>query len=172
MLRDEAEATQQELAAAREQFVTQIVATDLDSDGYSDLAGPREFGAKWARYCVWLYDPRQHVFVKSFLAEQMELLTNLTSLDGGLISSSHSGPTNPWQAVYRITGAKGSRPERQLVPVFSCLIETTPDGDKPTAVVTTRYDDGHAVVQRQDAAKIGMKDALAKCASAESRGRK
>jgi hypothetical protein len=75
---------------------------------------------------VWLYDPNQHIFVKDFLAEQMELLANLNSLDGGLVSSSQMGATNPWQAVYRIAGAKGSRPERQLVPVFSGLLETTP----------------------------------------------
>jgi|SRR5215471_5632197 len=129
LLRDEIEATQQELATVREQFVTQFEAMDLDSDGYPDLAGIREFGAKWARYCVWLYDPKLHIFVKNFLAEQMELLTNLTSSDGGMVSSSQMGTTNPWQAAYRIVGAKGSRPERQLVPLFSCLLETTPSGD-------------------------------------------
>src|SRR5215471_6653027 len=172
LLRDEVEATQQELAAVREQFVRQFVAMDLDSDGHPDLAGIREFGAKWARYCVWLYDSRQHIFVKNFLAEQMELLTNLTSLEGGLVSSSHIGPTDPWQAVYRIVGAQGSRPERQLVPVFSCLLETTPDGDKPTAVVVTRFDGGQAVVQRNDSVKMGMKEAFAKCVSAKSRAEK
>jgi hypothetical protein len=172
LLRDGVAATQQELAAVREQFVRQFVVMDLDSDGHPDLAGIREFGAKWARYCVWLYDPNQHIFVKNFLAEQMELLTNLTSLEGGLVSSSHMGPTNPWQAVYRIVGAQASRPERQLVPVFSCLLETTPDGDKPTAVVMTRYDGGQAVAQRDDAVKMGMKEALAKCGSAKSRAEK
>jgi len=171
LLRDDVEATEQELAAVREQFVTQFEARDLDSDGYPDLAGIREFGAKWARYCVWLYDPRQHVFVKNFLAEQMELLTNLTSSDGALVSSSGIGPTNPWQAVYQITGAKGSRPERQLVPLFSCLLETTPSGDKPSAVVTTRYNNGRAVVARQDATRMSMKEALSKCPSADSQAK-
>jgi len=46
-------------------------------------------------------------------------------------------PFVAWQAVYRIAAAKGSRPERQLVPVLSCLMETTSRGDKPTAVVMT-----------------------------------
>lgn len=151
----------------REKFVTQFEAMDLDSDGYPDLAGIREFGAKWARYCVSLYDPRQHIFVKDFLAEQMELLINLTSSVGGMVSSSHMGPASPWQAVYQIVGTKGSRPERQLVPLFSCLLETTPGGDKPSAVVTTRYSGGHEVVQRQDAIKMSTKEALSKCRSAE-----
>lgn len=171
LLRDDVEATQRELAAVREQFVTQFMAIDLDSDGHPDLAGIREFGAKWARYCVWLFDPSQHIFVKNFLAGQMELLTNLTSLEGGLVSSSQMGPTNPWQAVYRIVGAQGSRPERQLVPVFSCLLETTPGGDKPTAVVMTRFDSGKAVVLRNDAVKTGMKEALVECSSAKSRAK-
>jgi hypothetical protein len=59
----------------------------------------------------------------------MELLTNLGSLEGGLVSSSQMGLTDAWQAVYRVAGAKGSRPERQLVPVFSCLLEATPGGE-------------------------------------------
>ena len=172
LLLDNAEATQEELAAVREQFVTQFVAMDFDFDRHPDLAGVREFGAKWARYCVWLYDPKQHIFVKNFLAEQMELLTNLSSLEGGLVSSSQMGPTYPWQAVYRIVGAKGSRPERQLVPVFSCLLETTPGGEKPTAVVMTRYEGGQAVVQRQEAVKMDMKAALGMCSSAKSQAKK
>jgi hypothetical protein len=172
LLRNEVEATEQELAAVHEKFVTQFEAMDLDSDGYPDLVGIREFGAKWARYCVWLYDPRQHIFVKDLLAEQMELLTNLTSKDGALVSSSHTGPTSPWQTVYQIMGAKGSRPERQLVPLVSCLLETTPSGDKPTAVVTTRYNGGHADVQRKDATRMSIQEALSKCPSAESPARK
>jgi len=74
--------------------------------------------------------------------------------------------------VYRIVGAKGSRPERQLVPVFSCLLETTPGGEKPTAVVMTRYEGGQAVVQRQEAAKMDMKAALGMCSSAKSQAKK
>jgi hypothetical protein len=172
LLRDSAEPTQEELAAVREQFVTQFVVMDFDLDRHPDLAWIREFGAKWARYCVWLYDPKQHIFVKNFLAEQMELLTNLNSREGGFVSSSQMGPTDPWQATYRIAGVKGSRPERQLVPAFSCLLETTPGGEKPTAVVMTKYEGGQAVVRRQEATKMDMKAALGMCSSATSRAKK
>jgi len=172
LLRDRVEVTQEELAAVGQQFVNQFEVTDLDSDGYPDLAGIREFGAKWARYCVWLYDPTQHIFIKNLLAEQMELLTNLTSSDGGEVFSSQMGPTNPWQAVYRIVGAKDSRPERQLVLLFSCLLETTLSGDKPRAVVMTRYSGGQAMVQRQDASKMSLREALNNCSSARARARK
>jgi hypothetical protein len=156
--------TQEELAAAREQFMTQFVVTDFDFDDHPDLAGIREFGAKWARYCVWLYDP-QHIFMKDFLAEQMELLVNLRPLAGRRITSSHMGVESNWLAVYRVAGADGSRPERQLVPVYSCLVEYTPSGEKPTAVVTTHYQKGQAVVRRQEAVKMDMKAALGKCSS-------
>jgi hypothetical protein len=54
LLRDNAEATEAELAAVREQFVSKFMVRDLDFDRHPDLAGIREFGAKWARYCVWL----------------------------------------------------------------------------------------------------------------------
>ena len=163
LLRNNADVTQEELAAVREQFVAQFDVMDLDSDGHPDLKGIREFGGKWARYCVWLYDPVQHSFVKDFLAEQMELLTNLTSIGDGMVASSEMGPTNPWQAVYRIAGARDSRPKRQLIPALSCSYEMIPGGDKLAALITTRYEGGQAVVQRKDAGKMSMKEALAEC---------
>jgi hypothetical protein len=172
LLRDDAEATQEELATVREQFVSQFVVLDFDFDRHPDLAGIREFGAKWARYCVWLYDPKQHIFVKNFLGEQMELLTNLSPLEDGLVSSSSMGPTDAWRAVYRIVGAEGSRPERQLVPVFSCLLETTPGGEKPIAVLITRYEGGQAVVERREAVKMDRKAALGLCSSAKQQATK
>jgi hypothetical protein len=58
-------------------FVDAFEVQDLDMDGHPDLRGPREFGAKWYRYCVWLFDPSSQWFVRDFLAEQMELLYNL-----------------------------------------------------------------------------------------------
>jgi hypothetical protein len=163
LLRDHVESTEEELAAARQQFVTQFVVDDFDFDRHLDLAGIREFGAKWARYCVWLYDPKQHIFVKDFLAEQMELLVNLKPLGGSQISSSHMGPANIWRAVYQVAGLEGSRPERQLVPVYSCLVETTPDGEKPTAVVMTRYEGVQPVVARLETANMDMRAALNRC---------
>lgn len=163
LLRDNTAASPDELAAVREQFLRQFVVRDLDSDGHPDLAGIREFGAKWARYCVWLYDPKQHFFAKDFLAEQMELMTNLEPLAGGWISASHIGPENMWRAVYRITEIEGSRPERQLTPVYSCLVETKPGGAKPEAVVIAQYESGQAVVQRYDARKMDIRVALGRC---------
>jgi hypothetical protein len=163
LLRDATAVTDDELAAVREQFLRQFVVRDLDSDGHPDLAGIREFGANWARYCVWLYDPKQHFFVKDFLAEQMELMTNLETLAAGQISASHMGPENMWQAVYRITEMEGSRPERQLVPVYSCLVETKPGGEKPAAVAIVGYESEQAVVQRYEAGKTDIRAALSRC---------
>lgn len=163
LLRDNTAASSDEVAAVREQFLTQFVVRDLDSDGHPDLAGIREFGAKWARYCVWLYDLKQHLFVKDFLAEQMELMTNLEPLAGARISASHMGPETMWRAVYQITDVEGSRPQRQLIPVYSCLVETKPDGAKPEAVVMAQYESGKAVVKRYEAAKMDIRAALSKC---------
>jgi len=163
LLRDNAEATQEELAAVREQFVTQFLVADFDFDRHLDLAGIREFGAKWARYCVWLYDAKQHIFIKDFLAEQMELLTNLKPLLDGEISSSQMGLASNWLAVFRVAGAEGSRPRRQLIPMYSCLVESTSSGEKPTAIVTTRYESGRAIVRRQQAVKMELRAALGEC---------
>jgi hypothetical protein len=163
LLRDNTEAMEEELAVVREQFVSKFMVRDLDFDQHPDLAGIREFGAKWARYCVWLYDPKQHIFAKDFLAEQMELLTNLEPLANGRISSSHMGPENMWQAVYRVTESEESRPQRQLIPLSSCLIETAPGGERPTAVVITRYEGGQATLQRQETVKMDIRVAVSKC---------
>ena len=165
LLRDNPAPTDSELAAVREQFIARFEAKDLDFDGHQDLLGIREFGAKWARYCVWLYDTRQHLFVRDFLAEQMELLANLEARGGGEIVASHPGPVNPWLAVYRIANANESGPPRQLVPAYSCLVETTADGSAPKAVVTTRYEGGRAIVQRHEEVQRDMRSALERCSS-------
>ena len=163
LLRDDTAVSEDQLVAVREQFLRQFVVRDLDSDGHPDLAGIREFGANWARYCVWLYDPKQHFFAKDFLAEQMELMTNLEPLAGGQISTSHMGPENMWRAVYRVVESEQSRPQRQLIPVSSCLVETQPGGGRPTTVVITRYEKGQPVVQRYEAEKMDIKAALGMC---------
>jgi len=99
LLRDAAEAKEEELAAVHEQFVTHFMIAGLDFDGHPDLAGIRDSGAKWARYCVWLYDQKQHWYGKDFLAEQMESLRNPQPFEAGQISSSHMGRANSWIAV-------------------------------------------------------------------------
>jgi hypothetical protein len=165
LLRDNSTPTETELAGVREQFVLRFDVQDLDSDGHKDLMGIRDFGAKWGQYCVWLYDPKQHVFVTDFLAEQMELLANLAPSGNKRIITGHLGPSDPWLAVYRIASADGSRPERQLVPVYSCLVETAADGITPKSVVTTRYQGGQAIVRRQEAVKMDTSSALGICSS-------
>jgi hypothetical protein len=168
LLRDSVAPTESELAAVREEFVKRFEAKDLDFDGKLDLAGVREFGAKWARYCVWLYDPQQHIFVKDFLAEQMELLTNLaTEKEGRWIVASSIGPTNPWRAVYRIFDGKHSAPGRQLLPMSACSVETGPGGESPIAIWITRFEKDEVVVHRQDAGKMDRKAAEQVCDGVE-----
>jgi len=165
LLPDVSEPTPEELAAVREQFVAHFLVKDLDFDGHPDLAGIREFGASWARYCVWLYDPKQHVYVKDFLARQMELLTNLSPLGGNRISSSHIEPASSWIIIYRVIGGDGSWPVRQLVPLRSCSVESVPQGEKPTALVITQFDGGKAIVDRQELGIMNLGSALDKCSS-------
>ena len=126
-------------------FVDEFEVQDLDMDGHPDLRGPREFGAKWYRYCVWLFDPSSHRFVRDFLAEQMELLYNL-QVDGvhhRLISSS-IGPVTPSWDVYRIVN--GSHPRmRVLLPEQSCVVERAVSGN---VAIVTRYGGGRARTER------------------------
>jgi hypothetical protein len=140
-----------EIEGVGEQFVGHFQAEDLNFDGMPDLKGPREFGAKWARYCVWLFDPKTHRFENDFLAEQMELLYNLTADSKRRLIVSYSvGPVDPMQDEYRIEGLSKERPYwPRLVAVRSCSIETGPLGKTPKAAIT-RYDRGRSVVVRHN----------------------
>lgn len=148
LLRDEAAPTAAELEAAGSQFVSHFESEDLNFDGYADLKGPREFGAKWARYCVWLYDPQTHRFVKDSLAEQMELLYNLRrEAQRARILANSIGPTNPLIDEYRIERVGEDRPYwPRLIPVVSCFIGNS---SQPPVTVVTQYERGRAVSRRQ-----------------------
>jgi hypothetical protein len=127
-------------------FVEGLAIEDLDMDGHPDLRGVREFGAKWERYCVWLFDPSSRRFVKDLLAQQMELLSNL-QVDAAhrRLVSSYIGPSRPSWDVYRIVS--GPEPEdRQLLPEQSCTIETGQTGN--VAALVTRYGGGRAQTER------------------------
>jgi hypothetical protein len=150
-----------EIKGAAEQFVTHFETEDLNLDGHLDLKGPREFGASWSRYCVWLFDPRSHTFQKDFLAEQPELLYNLIAdPKRGRLAAYSIGPVNPLWDEYRIENTSKDRPHwPRLVPVRSCFIETGPMGENPTAVITRYERDRSVVMRRPLASNIGMEEA-------------
>ena len=163
LLRNHRNVTREEWEGVRGQFIDQFVLEDFDSDGFVDLAGVREYGAKWARYCVWLFDPKQHRFAQDFLAEQMELLLNLSKAGDGMVSSSSMGPTNPWVATFHILGANGSRPTRQLLPARSCLVETAADGNKAVAIISTRYDGSQPTTEQTSVDRMDATEAIRHC---------
>jgi len=139
-----------QIQAIAEQFVKNFKTEDLDFDGYLDLKGPREFGAAWARYCVWIFDPKSRTFERGDpLAEQLELLYNLWADPKRRRIISYSiGPTYPIWDEYRIEGVGKDRPYwPRLIPFQSCLVET-PNPPKPPTAVVTRYEQGHPVVGR------------------------
>jgi len=127
-------------------FVRGFAIEDLDMDGHPDLRGTREFGAKWERYCIWLYDPATRSFEKDQLARQMELVSNL-EVDAAhhRLVSFDIGPVLPSWDVYRIV--RGAYPEeRVLLPEQSCVIETDATGN--VAAMVTRFAGGRAQTER------------------------
>ncbi len=157
LLQDEANPSDLEVKGAAKEFVSRFEMKDLDLDGYLDLRGVREYGAKWARYCVWLFHPKTPMFSRSDpLAQQMESLYNLAvDPKRSLIISYSIGPVNPLVDEYRIERVGKDRPYwPRLVPVQSCFLEN----DSPHAgetdpgdwiVVRVRYDHEHPVVVRR-----------------------
>jgi len=129
------------------EFVRGFAIEDLDMDGHPDLRATREFGAKWERYCIWLYDPSTRSFEKDQLARQMELLSNLTvdPVHHRLVSYD-IGPVLPTWDVYRIVSPAYPE-ERVLLPEQSCVIETDVTGN--VAARVTRFAGGRARTERR-----------------------
>jgi hypothetical protein len=148
LVRNEIRPAAVELAAIDQRFVADFATEDLDFDGYPDLKAPREFGSKWVRYCVWLFDSKDRLFVNGVLAEQMELLYNLeTDAKHERVIASSIGPVNPLRDEYRIERTSKERPYwPRLIPVESCFIETA---SPPFLQVLTKYNQGQPAVKRQ-----------------------
>lgn len=148
LLRGISNPSKPEMDGIDEEFVAHFQAEDLNFDGMPDLKGPREFGAKWGRYCVWLFDAKTQRFENNFLAEQMEPLYNLTAdAKHKLILSYSIGPVDPMQDEYRIENVSKGRPYwPRLVPVRTCSVETGPMGKTPKATIT-RYGRDPVVVR-------------------------
>jgi len=129
-------------------FVRAFAIEDMDMDGHPDLRAPREFGAKFERYCIWLYQPSSRSFERDQLAEQMELLSNL-QVDAAhhRLVSNYIGPVLPSWDVYRIV--KGADPrQRLLIPEQTCVIES--DASGIVAAIVTRYANGRAQTERHE----------------------
>lgn len=150
-------------------FVGGFAIEDLDMDGHPDLRATREFGAKWERYCIWLYDPSTRSFEKDLLAEQMELVSNL-KIDATRhrVVAFSIGPSRPSWDVYRIVDANG--PEvRVLLPEQWCVIETDATGN--TAAVVTRFGDGRARTERRALPRGDQRSAQEICDGIGAAGR-
>jgi hypothetical protein len=154
LLGDSAYADDVAIKSVAEEFVSHFELEDLNFDGYLDLKGVREFGAKWGRYCVWLFDPTNHRFndfVQDGLAEQMELLTNLAAdAKRHRITSGRIGPAYPAVDEYRIESKGKDWPfAPRLILVQSCFMDTTGADEPDTPVVLKRYEGGRPVVVRR-----------------------
>ena len=113
----DADMTARILGSHAETFVSGLQATDLDFDGLLDILATRDFGAKWATYCVWLFDPNQGRFIQNPLSRQMEDLENLTVDDERhQIVAFTSGPTYPNRDEYRLTAAQRFMPSDDCWP--------------------------------------------------------
>jgi hypothetical protein len=130
-------------------FVAGLETRDLDFDGLPDIMAVRDYGAKWATHCVWLYHPDRGRFIENALSRQMEDLENLeVDLVRRQISSHTIGPTDPSIDEYRIEEGSGARARGQrLLPVRSCRQERRAPDDIMVTVV--KYVEGREVVERR-----------------------
>jgi hypothetical protein len=131
-------------------FVDSVKAMDLDFDGLPDIQGVRDFGGKWAKHCVWLYDPNRGRFIQDALSRQMEDLENLgVDAQSRLVFAYTIGPTLPTRDEYRIDSRSEVRGERRLLPVRSCQLDTGAAEGAVRTVKVVRYSSGQEAVERR-----------------------
>jgi len=146
----DADMTARILDSHAETFVSGFKATDLDFDGLPDLSAIRDFGAKWATYCVWLFDPTQGRFIQNALSRQMEDLENLTvETERHQIVAFTIGPTYPNRDEYRIDGRSAIHAQRRLLAVRSCELDTGQTEGAARTVSVVTYAAGREMVQRR-----------------------
>ena len=164
LLEEGAQHTADELDAIRQQFLGRVGFQDLNLDGYSDLLAPREFGANWTRFCVWLYDPRSHQFIQGKLADDLASLSNLqVDAQRGWIIGSQISPTNPGRTVYHIEQQQKDVPgSGTLVKVQSCALQMDDGGQGVVAATATSYEGGESI-QRIPLQNANVRDAIARC---------
>jgi hypothetical protein len=133
-----------------ETFVSGSKALDLDFDGLPDILATRDFGAKWATYCVWLFDPNQGRFIQNPLSRQMEDLENLTVDDKRQqIVAFTIGPTYPNRDEYRIDRRSAIHAQRRLLAVRSCELDTAQTEGAARTVSVVTYTASREIVQRR-----------------------
>jgi hypothetical protein len=124
-------------------FVSGAKVVDANFDGLPDIMAVRDGGAKWGRYCVWLFDPKQGRFTQNSASRQMEDLDNLTvDAERRLIVSFTIGPTNPSRDEYRIDA-------QRLLPVRSCQLDTGSSAGSARVATIVTHSSGGDTVQRR-----------------------
>jgi hypothetical protein len=133
-----------------ESFVSGLKTPDLDFDGLPDILAIRDFGGKWATYCVWLFDSNQGKFVQDQLSRQMEDLENLAvDAQRRQIVASTIGPMRPMRDEYRIDDRLPIHAPRRLLPVRSCELDTGQAEGAARVVTMVRFVEGRSVVQHR-----------------------
>lgn len=134
-----------------ETFVAGVKTMDLDFDGLPDILAVRDFGSKWAKHCVWLFDPNRGRFIQDALSRQMEDIVNLgVDAERRQIFAYTIGPTWPMRDEYRIDSRSVVRDaERRLVPVRSCELDTGAEERADRTVSVVKYVSGQEVVERR-----------------------
>jgi hypothetical protein len=165
LLRDSPSPSEGELDDARHRFVANIKVEDINLDGYADVMALREYGAKWGKYCVWLYDPQSHKFVKGALADELESLSNIgANAEKGWLTSAHADPENPSRTVYRIAGQDaGVAGSGRLVKIQTCSIELDAAPETPWIAVVSSYAGARAAVDRLPLREKDLRAAFSYC---------
>jgi hypothetical protein len=132
-----------------ETFVSGLRATDLDFDGLLDILATRDFGAKWATYCVWLFDPNQGRFIQNSLSRQMEDLENTVDEERHQIVAFTIGPTYPNRDEYRIDRRSAIHAQLRLLAMRSCELDTAQTEGAARRVSMVTYPASREVVQRR-----------------------
>lgn len=91
-----------------EMLLQSIDIVDANFDGHLDVVAIREFGAKWSKVDVYLFDPKTHRYTAtSALSRALSSLSN-PKFDPThkIITTYDIGPSNPSRITYGIDGSR------------------------------------------------------------------
>lgn len=94
---------------------------DLNFDGYRDFWVVSDFGAKYARYEAFVFDPKAQRFVKDSLAREVSALMNPeVDMASKRIVTTSIGPADPSRTVRKVQGG-------HLIVTDSCVFHNDKD---------------------------------------------
>ncbi len=115
--------------APAEMVIRTAETIDLNFDGHMDFWLVRDFGAKWAKYEAWVFEPKSGRYVQNvFTREIGQLLNPEIDPAAHTITTRSLGPSSPSRTVARVERGR-------MVTIESCTFDGSKEASRGRLVV-------------------------------------